>query len=768
MTPRWATRALPAVAFVLAAAGPDALEAQGLLRREMVRTPEGIELDFHPDGVWRKRARDVAAERARLLGGRNYQALNAPLALGAAGVPAAVTLAAVSGTLRVPTVLFRFQDNGTGAAYDSALYRQVLYGDPPLNPRPYSITTLYREMSNGLLAIDGRTLGWVTLDSAEATYTGPPGGCTSNPFGTENCNGIFGIGFTSLQVGLREALGKLDPMVDFGLFDSDGADGAPNSGDDDGFVDLVVFVHSERDGACVSASNNHIWAHRSSALSGFASNDPAANGGLIRFRDYTIQAGVGGAGGCDSTQVMAIGTTAHETGHALGLPDLYDTSQETEGVGEWDLMGAGNWSTQQSPTRMSAWSLNRLGWVALQEISASGSYTLAPATLDTALLVRPPRANPRGEYLLLENRQPLESDSAMIRVHCGRSGASFPSACGGGLAVWHIDSTKLASGGGVNAGPIHGVALRQADGLNNLRQAPQNRGDAGDLWPGVTRNTRFSYRTAPAAQFNAGGFMGFELDSIAELPDGRIAFRLEVGGLTTVEASESSVMVRVDGTSYQRFEDVLEPGSVHTVDVDSLVTSTDGRTRRRFESWSDGGARSHEFTATVEGDSLVAAISTSYRVRVTSTGSGTIATTPAGTDDFYDHGTTVSLVARPATGFVFDRWQGDLTSLSDSIALSSVTRPYDLEARFLGAPAVLLDRVVDHLLGVATTLTTTDERYFDLIGNGNNRFDVGDFLAWLDVSDAVGSVAAARDALRALAGVDSTRAVGDPPPRLRQ
>ena len=612
----------------------------------------------------------------------------------------------------------------------------------------------------------GRALGWVTLDSAEATYTGPAGGCPSNPFGNDNCNGLFGIGFSSLHLGLREALSKLDSVVDFAVFDSDGPDGIPNSGDDDGIVDLVVFVHSERDGACVSASNNHIWAHRSSALSGFPSDDPAAGGGVIRFRDYTIQAGVGGAGGCDSTQIMAIGTTAHETGHALGLPDLYDTSQETEGVGEWDLMGSGNWSTQLSPSRMSAWSLNRLGWVTLQEISATGSYILPPATLDTAFLVRPPVANPRGEYLLLENRQPLESDSAMIRVHCGRSGAAFPSACGGGLALWHIDSTRFVSGGGVNTGPIHSVALHQADGLNELRSpTANNRGDGGDLWPGVTRNARFSYRTAPAARLNTGAYIGFELDSIAELPMGQIAFRLEVGGLTTVAASDTSVAVRVDGIEYGRFEDVLDPGSVHSVDIDSLTTSADGRTRWLFDSWSDGGARSHDFTATVEGDTLLAAINTMYRVRVTLSGGGSVTAAPAGPVEagtFYHHGTTVTLVAGSTDQLVFDRWEGDVTSLSDTLVLASLNRPFDLQARFLGPPTVALDRIVDHLVGVATTLADSDERYLDLIGNRNNRFDVGDFLAWLEVSGSAGS-AAARNALRALTGAQTTSGEGGGP-----
>ena len=55
---------------------------------------------------------------------------------------------------------------------------------------------------------------------------------------------------------------------------------------------------------------------------------------MVRVRDYILQSGLGGKTACDSTQLMAIGTLAHEFGHGLGLPDLYDTSGDTEGIGQ--------------------------------------------------------------------------------------------------------------------------------------------------------------------------------------------------------------------------------------------------------------------------------------------------------------------------------------------------------------------------------------------------------------------------------------------------
>jgi hypothetical protein len=49
----------------------------------------------------------------------------------------------------------------------------------------------------------------------------------------------------------------------------------------------------------------------------------------------------------------------------------------------------------------------------------------------------------------------------------------------------------------------------------------------------------------------------------------------------------------------------------------------------------------------------------------------------------------------------------------------------------VAAPPITLDDVVGQLLKLGTRLTPDEVRYFDLLGNRNNRLDVGDFLAWV-------------------------------------
>ena len=64
-----------------------------------------------------------------------------------------------------------------------------------------------------------------------------------------------------------------------------------------------------------------------------------------------------------------MGVFAHEYGHDLGLPDLYDTSGGENGTGFWTLMSSGSWidtgqdTTGNAPSHMGAWEKFQLGWL---------------------------------------------------------------------------------------------------------------------------------------------------------------------------------------------------------------------------------------------------------------------------------------------------------------------------------------------------------------------------------------------------------------------
>ena len=647
-------------------------------------------LDFHPNGVWRVRARSIARARAALLGRRDFSSLNAPLeqAPTVSGAPA------VTGTLLVPAILLRYKDTNLATLRDTAQYSAVLFGATPPPGRPYTVRTYYEELSRGLFSMQGRVLGWAALDSNEATYTGVAGSCFGNPFGTSNCNGIFSASaIVNMQDGMAEALAKVDSAsaIDWGQFDNDGPDGIPNSIDDDGFVDMAIFVHPAQDGACGGATNNHIWSHRYQLLAPYVTTTPAHNGGFIKIRDYTFQSGVGGSTACDTSQIMPAGTAAHESGHGLGLPDLYDLSFVTEGIGEWGIMGSGNYATPLSPARMEAWSLGELGWVTLAPVTVGGSYTLGPSPQsDSAFVVRPTGTNPRGEYFLIENRQRLGSDSAMIRVHCGRS--NNPPGCGGGLFIWHVDSViavdnGFRQGNQMNSLTIHGLALEEADGLRQLWCDDHgcNRGDGGDPYPGTSGNTVLSVGSVPGASMNSdSSFAGFAIDSIRQLvPNGAMAFRVRFGQPTVVAASDTAAQVQVDGVPLSVFRDLLDDGSTHTLAVADTQVAAGGRTRFVFQSWSDGLPISHQISGSLAGATYTATLVRANRLDVAKSGNGSVASNPAADTNgvFVTQGTSVTLTATAVAPSVFGRWQGDTTATSNVLVLP-MRRPYSLTAQF--------------------------------------------------------------------------------------
>ena len=656
--------------------------------------------DFRKNGGWRVRAQRVSEMRRQLIAQRQ--------AIGAARAPSGPTLseASVTGTMLVPALLFGYQGIGAQFMRDTSQYTSVLFGpNPPPNGNPYTLRTFYEQMSRDSFSMRGKVIGWVVLDSAENTYAGTPGSCFGNPFGTSNCNGIFSNPATKrMHDGLRGALLRVDTGaagINFAQFDNDGPDLVPNSGDDDGFVDMIMFAHPTRDGACGGATNNHIWSHRfvltttnvqgDLILADYVTNDARFGGGVIRVRDYFATTALGGATSCDTMQIMPIGTAAHEFGHALGLPDLYDTQGSTEGIGEWGLMGSGNFTSSRSPSRMEAWSLNELGWVAFRILDTTGTYHFGAAPVsDTAFYINVQGTNTRSEYFLLENRQRAQSDTAVIRIHCVRSGQ--PAGCPGGMLIWHADGAQITNGGfrsgnDLNVGPIHGLAIAEADGLGQLFCGANgcNRGDAGDYYPGISNNTAFSFNTTPAATKNLdGSFVGFAIDSIRQVvPGGEMAFRLRFGGLTVVRANDTNAVISVDTVTYNVFRNLLDNGSTHTLSAPDTQFSFNNRTRWRWTSWSDGLARTHDITASLSGGTITATLARDFKIIANAGANGTIVSNPvvnlAG--EFIAQGNGVQLTATPNGGFVFSGWTGD-TTFSTAIVTLPMGRPYTVTANF--------------------------------------------------------------------------------------
>jgi M6 family metalloprotease-like protein len=377
---------------------------------------------------------------------------------------------AASGTVKNLVILCLFKGHTIAANarqqsdYDT-LFNKV-GGDTVLAPTG-SVRDAYTEMSYNKVTLQSTVLAWVTLPQDMAYYAGTNNGQAANP-PLDPPADPTGYPHTTHKM-VEDALALVDPLVDFGQFDTD----------NDGYIDAIDIIHSGYGAEQGGAPANSIWSIKSNLATDFTSADNNANGVKVKVRDFHTEPALWGTSG---TGILHIGVICHETGHFFGLPDLYDTDNSSDGIGSWCMM-ANSWGfdgTQTHPPHFSAWCKIFLGWVTPTLLDAPGTYTVNQAETNKSVY-QINRGFVPGEYLLIENRQPVGLENVIPQ---------------GGLAIWHVDesvTTNKVEGFPGQAGwPGNGnhfkIALLQADGKYDLEKIahgnPNQRGDAGDVYHG--------------------------------------------------------------------------------------------------------------------------------------------------------------------------------------------------------------------------------------------------------------------------------------------
>lgn len=302
---------------------------------------------------------------------------------------------------------------------------------------------------------------------------------------------------------IGDALAAADPFVDFSAYDTDGDDVIePHE------LHLVVIMagYETAWAGAGAACGPSVWAHR--WVIGFG--EPVLDGQTVGGEGYATFGELHCAVGEEPGLPATIGIMAHELGHDLGWPDLYDVDLSSDGIGNWSLMAYGTWNavsggrSGSSPAHPDAFSKVQQGWVTPQQVTSTTAGVALDAVSTAPDLVQV-LDNPggvdwgggsagEGEYFLIENRQLTGYDSGLP---------------GCGLAVWHIDES--VSGASVNDDEYHKlIDLEEADGLDEL-DLPGVRGDAGDLFPGATGAVDFSALTVPDSDLYSGIASGVAL-----------------------------------------------------------------------------------------------------------------------------------------------------------------------------------------------------------------------------------------------------------------
>jgi len=392
------------------------------------------------------------------------------------------------GTVRVPVILVNFSDLGFTLNNPKTQFEDLFNGDGGSNPNATgSVRTYFTASSNGALDLEYEVFGPYTLSHGMAYY----GDNKTNNSGVTTDHNIRASELVTEAVQLAYNAG-----VDFSRYDADSDGNIDN-------VSIVVAGYNEAEGGRAET----IWPHYSVINSAKRFNNKFISGYLM-ISEYR------GSGG--GTQA-GIGTYCHEFGHALGLPDLYDTSSsDAYTVGDWDVMCTGCYNNAGStPPTYTAFERFVMGWLTPQQVTSSGLKTLQPIeTSNEALLLAanahnldPLSPNP-SEYFLLENRQALGWDAG--------KGALVST----GLLVSHItfNSYRWEYNTFNNSTPL-GFAIVSA-GMDVPTQS-----SAADVFPGSTKRTTWH------PTMNDGTILNQRVVSqIRQRNDGAMAMYIGSGG----------------------------------------------------------------------------------------------------------------------------------------------------------------------------------------------------------------------------------------------
>jgi|GEM_PF-1135730 M6 family metalloprotease-like protein len=394
------------------------------------------------------------------------------------------------GEFNVLIIPMRFSNHRERELPDSETLHRIFNrdgGDPEHAPVG-SVRDYMREVSYGQFTPTLHVLPWIDLPKPESHYAEWTEARTI-------ANGY------RLDEACFHALGAADtdfPSLDLSEFDRNG----------DGYLDAVGFLHSGYGSEAGGSDPDGVpYSQRINSMQYTLPEWTSRTG--LKVRKVAVVAGLFGRLGNGPCRV---GVLSHEAGHLIGLPDLYNTRSHYEtdtgaGIGVWGLLGD-SWGfdrTQHYPMHMSPWTKLMLKWVEPEIIDKPGEYT-ARAVETFPDVFKITRGFPAGEYLLIENRQPVGFDRQIPAGSDGRKG---------GLAVWHVDDRKTSENDpgypGYPGFPRNNshlrVALLQADGRNDLERGG-NHGDGDDLFratgiaetgPGTNPNTN-SYQLGVVRQ----------------------------------------------------------------------------------------------------------------------------------------------------------------------------------------------------------------------------------------------------------------------------
>ena len=384
------------------------------------------------------------------------------------------------------------------------------------------------EWANRIFGTSGLTLRTFYMQASRNTFYFRPANETS---GTVN-NGIVRVrlnrvhpnpeayssttGDRLYQELIRDAILAANPYVNFAAYDTNGDGWLTNRE-----LHLAFYIAGYE--ASYDSSTPSVWAHRWSLQSYYlGSTLPRPDGVYVgcynatasRNGGYTMQ------GQRHGSRQAAFGTLAHELGHDLGLPDLYDVSGASEGVGTHCLMSSGSWGAASGeypgvrPVHPSAWCKIELGFVTPITVARTANWSgnLQPTNSTSYAPLKITTSNAQ-QYFLAEFRKPVGFDAG-LQYYFGGSSTT------GGLAIWHIDTSRRTSNNQDNANWRRKLVDLEIPGYSSVSGDPldlrHNRGRLTNYWRTGTSYYRINGSSTPNTTLYEGTATGISLTTTGD------------------------------------------------------------------------------------------------------------------------------------------------------------------------------------------------------------------------------------------------------------
>ena len=378
-----------------------------------------------------------------------------------------------------------------------------------------------------------------------------------------------------------------DAYVDYSKFDTNG----------DGVIsrnELHICIITAGNEASSGATTNAIWAHSWGLPNGVTldgktvckSDDTENDGG------YTMQGEM--QLGDYSNYPATIGVFCHELGHSLGLPDLYDTTEASEGLGVHSLMAAGSWTQGDeqypgaSPVHLDAWSKVFLGFVKPSEVSASGNFTVDNFIKGNQTILKVTTQNPK-EYFLIENREFNGFDKGLKDL------CDF-----GGIAIYHVDDKVIDDNfynNSVNDNAAHkGVDIEEAmnDGQLDTLVDYEKLTSGFNHYFSKDSNTTFGPTTKPNSNLYDGSKTNITVTASEASSD---SMKVQI----TTNAPSDITAPTVKSTSPINLENNVAINSTIKVQFDELI---DGDVNLNNISLKDSKGNAVSLNISVSGDTI--------------------------------------------------------------------------------------------------------------------------------------------------------------------